>query len=161
MALTLERAREVLRYEPDTGRLFWRIIPIHSQIMPGDEAGCVDSAGRIVVTLDGRPYKAHRLIWFIYFGYWPDEVDHRDRNPQNNRIKNLRDVTRMENGQNMGLFSSNKSGYNGVWQQPNGRWRARIKVMGKRISIGTFSTKEAAANAIEEYKNGPNSAMVV
>lgn len=35
------------------------------------------------------------VIWFWIFGEWPEfTIDHLDRNPGNNRIENLRDVTR-------------------------------------------------------------------
>ena len=42
-----------------------------------------------------------RLCWLLHYGDWPENtIDHIDRNPLNNKIENLRDVTQAENNRN-------------------------------------------------------------
>lgn len=75
-------------------------------------------------------------------------TDHIDGNPLNNRRENLRIATSAENQHNRSKPRNNKSGYKGVtWQSAVGKWRAQIKVNGKAIYLGLFTTPEAAHEA--------------
>lgn len=73
-------------------------------------------------------------------------VDHKDRNPLNNRKLNLRPCLHIDNMQNQKKPKNNTSGYKGVDKQGN-RWRASISVNYCRISLGGFSTAKEAAKA--------------
>lgn len=65
-----------------------------------------------------------------------------------NTRKNLRRVDRFQSAQNRGPQKNNSSGYKGVTlEKTTGRWKARIGVRGKRISLGDFNTKDEAAKA--------------
>lgn len=65
------------------------------------KVGGVDKNGYLVVGIKGRKVKYHRLVWFLCKGYYPlTELDHIDRNRQNNRIENLREVNRSQNTSN-------------------------------------------------------------
>lgn len=46
-----------------------------------------------------------------------------------------------------GINSSNRSGYRGVYQRENGKWRAEISFQGKRHNLGTFESVEDAKMA--------------
>lgn len=72
-------------------------------------------------------------------------VDHWDRNPLNNQRYNLRPSTRSQNAANCKIYSNNKSGYKGVVYH-SGRWQAQIRVNGKKKTLGTYDTKEEAAD---------------
>lgn len=62
------------------------------------KVGGLDKDGYLVVGIKGRKVKYHRLVWFLCKGYYPSsELDHIDRNRLNNRIENLREVTRSQN----------------------------------------------------------------
>ena len=78
------------------------------------------------------------------------EVDHIDRNPLNNVRSNLRLCSRTQNQQNRGVFKNNKCGYKGVYfDSRKQRWRARITVNKRRISLGSYESKEEAAKAYD------------
>lgn len=71
-------------------------------------------------------------------------VDHIDGNGLNNLRGNLRVCTQRENSRNR----RSVRGYRGVsWKADIGRWRARIMVDRREISLGAFDTPEQAAEA--------------
>lgn len=77
-----------------------------------------------------------------------EEVDHEDRNPLNNRRSNLRLATRTQNNCNQGVRKDNSSGFKGVrWVENEQRWIARIRIDGKRKTLGRFKSAEAAHEA--------------
>lgn len=82
----------------------------------------------------------------------PDEiVDHIDRNPLNNTIRNLRICTKQENAINTPIRSDNATGYKGVsYHKKAGKFRAYIVINGKQIHLGLFDTAEQAAQKYQE-----------
>jgi hypothetical protein len=98
----------------------------------------------------------HNLAWLYVNGYLPiNELDHVDRDKQNNKITNLRASTRAENARNKGVNVRNKSGFKGVRVKNNGRFEAQLKVDGKMLYLGTYDTiekaHEAYCNAATKY----------
>jgi len=87
----------------------------------------------------------------IIMGFKPIKnriIDHKDRNPLNNRKSNFRFCTNAENSRNSSLRKTNKSGFKGVsWRKDRKRWTARIKLNGKQLWVGTFKDKLKAAKA--------------
>jgi len=85
-----------------------------------------------------KRFKIHRLVAEHYIPNPENkrEVDHINRNPMDNRVENLRWVTRVENEANKGINKNNKSGHKNVsWDKgrghPNGgRWRFRSDLGG-------------------------------
>jgi len=77
----------------------------------------------------------HRLIFFYHNGYFPEgQVDHIDRNKKNNRIENLREVSRQCNLRNTGNSKANTSGVKGVSKHYSG-WKAGVTINGKNKHI--------------------------
>lgn len=153
-ALTVERAREILRYEPVTGRLYRRV-GAANHVKAGDEAGWTETINGIRyrrVRVSGRLYYAHRLAWLIVTGEWPKgQVDHEDGDGLNNRWENLRDATHQQNQQNRKLSRNNTSGVTGVCRHKlTGKWQTKIKVNGKDKHLGLFEDLEDAASARKE-----------
>lgn len=143
LPLTAERARQLWRYDPDTGVLIHRF-------GRGKKAGSAAGTRNtlyVTVYADGIPYRAHRVIWLMQKGKWPDElIDHIDGNGRNNRWRNLRQATFKENARNKRPSKNCKSGIVGV--SPAGdKWCADIGVDGKIIHLGQFECVEAAASA--------------
>lgn len=102
------------------------------------------------VQINGRKYQAHRVLWLMRYGKWPDgEIDHIDGDPENNAADNLRDVPHRQNSRNRKRQTNNTSGYPGVYFEDNA-WNATIKVDGKRISLGRFHLKRSAIWARKE-----------
>jgi len=80
------------------------------------------------------------------------KVDHRNHDTLNCQRRNLRACSNSQNGMNRkGHQANSKSGVRGVnFDKSKNKWRARIKVNGKRICLGRFVDKSAAASAYAE-----------
>ena len=147
--LTQKRLKEIIDYCPNTG-LFNRIDKKESL-----KVGTVGSHGYMVVKVDGKLYRAHRLVWLFVYGKWPNnQIDHIDGNKQNNILSNLRDVTRSDNMCNKNKCrSDNNTGLLGVmWLKRERKYTARIHVNGKSKSLGYFDDKYKAHLAYVEAK---------
>jgi hypothetical protein len=82
-------------------------------------------------------FRMHRVI-----NNTPDDLftDHINRDKLDNRRVNLRTVNKSQNGLNVGVGSANTSGYKGVyWDKFNNKWRAEIKVLGKKKCLGRYA----------------------
>jgi hypothetical protein len=95
------------------------------------------------VNICGKTTEKHRLIWFIYTGYWPDVVDHKNRNHNDNRWCNLRDVSQAQNLQNKSIYKNNASGFRGV-SLHKGKWRARISINRKTHDLSYWEDRDMA-----------------
>jgi hypothetical protein len=132
--------RSILRYEPETGRLYWRqrydVPAAWNTWLAGRLAGCI-RGGRRVVRLPG--YKlcaAYRIIWKMMRGREPPEIDHINGNPLDDRLVNLRAATRRQNAQSS--RGSNPSGFKGVSFERK-RWRARLCLEGQTLDLGSYA----------------------
>ena len=96
--------------------------------------------------LDGEYYMEHRLAWIACHGPIPHglTIDHINGNTGDNRISNLRLASDSENSYHRKRRSNNKTGYKGVHQRENGKYRAYITVEKQKVNLGTFETKEEA-----------------
>lgn len=103
----------------------------------------------VAINLNGKLRDAHRIIWEMVNGPIPEGmcVDHIDCDPFNNKLSNLRLATKTENNRNVRISKDNTSGYKGVCKEKNGGWRSRIVVDKREIHLGTYPTKELAAQA--------------
>lgn len=147
--LTADRARELLRYDPETGKLFWRVNAGRwGRIPGGTEVGYIDADRYWKVMIDGHMYYTHRLAWLVTVGAWPtDEIDHINGNGLDNRWCNLREVSSIENKRNSKRRNDNTSGTTGVdWDRARCKWRAQIQVCGINILLGRFDSLSAAVD---------------
>lgn len=120
--------------------------------------GSVLRVGYEYVFFQGRNITTQRLVWAYHFGDPGDmDVDHIDQNRLNNRIENLRLVTRSENMQNTTAAQSNSSsGIKGIFYDRSRRkWAASLNVGGAKVFFQRFNTKqeamEARAEAVRKY----------
>jgi hypothetical protein len=141
--LTIERLKQVLNYDPVTGK-FTRLIPAGGAAV-GSTPGAIDSKGYCQIKIDRRLYLAHRLAWFYVTGQWhPLCIDHIDGNPLNNAFENLRPASKAINAQNRRRASADsKTGFLGVTQKKYG-FVAQIQTNGTMRSLGTHPTPELA-----------------
>ena len=125
--LTQEYVRQHLDYDPETGELRWREYK-RGRKRDGS-VGTVTRRGYLRVCVNRSSHQAHRIIWLWVYGYFPEaDIDHIDRDKLNNRLSNLREVSRTCNSRNCGPRSDNKSGVRGVcWEPRYGKWAVRIK----------------------------------
>ena len=138
-----QRLRELLDYDAETGRFVWR--QANKRVKAGAVAGYVGNDGYVRIRASGTRFLAHRLAWFYVHGTWPTgEIDHINGDRSDNRIANLRDVSRLTNRQNMRRAQAdNRSGLLGV-SLANNRCKASIRSGGKNHHLGYFASPEAA-----------------
>lgn len=154
---TPEQLRKLLRYDPDSGLLFWRFrdssffrSDASAAAWNGKHANKIaftaEMIGYKVGTIFGRRHLAHRVAWAIYHGEWPaDQIDHINGVRSDNRLINMRQSTQQENCCNMPRQSNNTSGYKGVRRYRDGvRWQAVINHLGKPLWLGLYATAEDA-----------------
>ena len=153
--------RQLLRYEQETGLLFWlprdvqtfipmRIGKTWNTRNAGNVAGRIDEiTGYRKIMLEGRPRLAHRLAWAVHYGEYPlGTIDHINGIRSDNRLINLRDVSHEENMRNTKKPVTNNSGVVGVfWNKRDGEWRATIQVSRKTKSLGSYLKFEDAVAA--------------
>lgn len=141
MELSQELLQNIFHYE--NGSLF-RKKQIGDNTLIGKLAGRKNHAYR-AVSVKGKEYMEHRVIFMLHHGYLPPEVDHIDGNKTNNRIENLRPATHAENLRNQKLRICNTSGVKNVgWAKREQRWRVRLTINGKDKHIGYFKDRELA-----------------
>jgi hypothetical protein len=138
----LSDLREWLDYNPADGGFIRKKKP-RNHIDGNTIAGGFDKAGYVRIRVMGRKYLAHRLAWLWVHGEWPALlVDHIDGNKSNNRISNLRLATPSENARNRGRnIGCGEFPMGGVSRE---RYRARIKIDGKSVHLGSFDTEQEA-----------------
>ena len=79
----------LLRYDEDTGEIFWRRRPCN-RVRAGDPAGSLDRNGRLKIGIAGRLLDAHDIAWFLGHGEWPPApVEHANGDTLDNRLDNL------------------------------------------------------------------------
>jgi hypothetical protein len=159
--LTVLHLYMVLNYFPETGVFQWKERTLVLANMLGIDpvslkmwntryadkiAGSINDKGYLVVRIAGHACKLHRAAWMMTHGVWPEhDIDHINGDKSDNRIKNLRAVSRAENMKNKPIYRQNSSGITGVgWHRVTGKWAAKIRVNGKDIHLGVFETVELA-----------------
>lgn len=138
-------------YDPETGTIKWKIR--YGAQKAGDIAGHQDKKkGRVcgrTIRIDGRLYQAGPIAFALGHGRYPVgmEVDHKDRNGDNNALSNLREgVTRAQQNANQRRRVDNTSGYIGVCRHPRG-WQVHVG----RHYVGIYADKVEAAKARDRY----------
>tara|TARA_R110000868_G_scaffold134284_4_gene346200 strand:+ start:204 stop:647 length:444 start_codon:yes stop_codon:yes gene_type:complete len=106
MELTQARVKELFGYDPELGLLYHRRLQrwVENRL----------SNNYLTIKIDGTVYKAHRVIWLWVYGYFPTEIDHINRVRNDNRLVNLREVTRAQNMLNKSKYKNNASGITGI-----------------------------------------------
>lgn len=157
-----EYLHKILRYDPHTGGLYWRErtpdmftdtghsaerkCTTWNSRFAGKRAGNVADDGYASISVNYTILLAHRVIWKMHNGTDPsDQIDHIDGNRSNNRIENLRDVSRSDNQRNQAIMKNNTSGHHGVhYSKTEGMWRAAINTNGKKKTLGRYRCITAA-----------------
>lgn len=143
--LNQKELKEYLRYSRKTGEFTW--VKSTGSAVRGSIAGCVNRDGYIQIRVLGVVHKAHRLAFSYVLGDFPRvQVDHRNGVRHDNRWRNLRPATEVENQQNKKAHINAKTGVVGArWRR--GRFYATIRQDGKQLYLGSFDTAEGAGAA--------------
>ena len=140
-------------YDPDTGVIRWRIAPRGKPAFKGEIAGSRLHSGYLQVKFKGRVYLQHRLAFYLFYGFWPKgQIDHRNRIKTDNRIKNLREVTALQNQQNRGRAWGRCNLLGASFHKASGKWRASIRTDGRQQHLGSYDTALEAHNVYMREK---------
>jgi hypothetical protein len=160
------KAAGMVAYNPETGSMLWLHKPEGEKDAvrwnsryAGKECGTIDDKGYRRILFRFCPDKtfkirAHRLAWFIAYQKMPEgEIDHINQNKADNRLSNLRDVSREINQRNGTRKRNNTSGVPGVsWHKQSRKWCAQVNLLGVHHHIGSFSEIEKAGLAVQAFR---------
>lgn len=160
-----ELLRKLLIYCPETGDFIWRartpdmfvctkqspetLCASWNTRFAGKRAGRLNQHGYREIGIAQKLWQAHRIAWAMNHDEWPaEEIDHIDHDRSNNRLRNLRLVSRQENRRNQSKARKNSSGFNGVSYSKRAKaWRAYVTFETRQIHLGFFPTKDLAIAA--------------
>lgn len=152
--LTVERLRQIMDYDRETGVFTWRARPVPHKCHKAWNAQWAGKAVAVrtvndpqtsgrksrLLRIAGKYYGEHRVVWAYVTGEWPkDEIDHRNVDSIDNRFENLREATHGQNQRNKGAMRNNRLGVKGVYYD-----RARKKYVAQssvRRPDGSKTTK--------------------
>jgi hypothetical protein len=150
--ITAEYVRQLFDYDSAAGVLTWKKSRRRRHGLP-----VAGGRPRAQVRINGRSYLVHRLIWLYHYGEFPKAgVDHINMDPSDNRIENLREADKSQNGFNRRAQRDNRLGVKGVTFYAHcNRYHARTTVRGRKINLGYYKTvdeaKAAYVEAVHKY----------
>jgi len=150
--LTKEYLHEIFEYR--NGELYWKNHRYKN--FNGKKAGTLHHTGYWHIKTKNKVYLAHRLIYLYHHGFLPNyglELDHINRNRTDNRIENLRVVTKSENERNK-LTTSKIYGI--TWHKKNKKWQVQLRINGKQKYLGVYNSLDIAKNVLNLYKEFAN-----
>lgn len=133
------------RFEYRDGVLYWKT-PNSNRLKVGDPAGYIDGRGYLRTNFDGSMKANHIIIWTMHFGEPDPELclDHIDRDKLNNKLENLREITRTQNN----LNSDTRILARGTsYDKTRNKWKAQISFENKNTLIGRYDTEQEAHEA--------------
>ena len=135
LSLTAEYANQCFCYDQATGVLTWRSRPRNhfstergwncfNAQRAGKAVTSVNRNGYVSVGINGVNYLAHRIVWLMTTGFWPEnDIDHINGIRDDNRMSNIRAVDRSTNARNVKRRRTNNSGVTGVsWVTRDKLW---------------------------------------
>ena len=147
ISLSRERLCELLEVDTENGIFIWRNT-MGGKAQKGQQAGSKQKIGYVLIRLDKKDYYAHRLMWLYVYGAIPLlQIDHINRNKEDNRPSNLRLATQKQNSENLFRPKQNTSGFRGVRFEARLKskpWSACITNNYKQKHLGYYETMEEA-----------------
>ena len=139
--------RENYRYDNETGYIY-RTTGRNSN----EKVGYIHKATQyeiINVNINSKRYEflTHRLAYFLYYGYFPEFIDHINHNRLDNRIINLRNCSQQNNNKN--IIKSTNVKTTSVYKGAN-KYSAQIQYNNKKIHLGLFEIESDAAVAYNQ-----------
>lgn len=148
--LTYDRLIERLSYDSSTGIFQWKN---HLR-----KVGSIDVYGYLIIKIDGKSYKSHRLAWLYMTSEWPkDTIDHKNGIKNDNRWDNLREATNSENCMNRCRNETSLSGHKnitvGYYKGEPYRYILQLNSLNKRIVCKSFSYSAEGLKQACEYRD--------
>lgn len=150
--LTANNVRELLNYDQETGVFTWKV-DVAKNRKAGQMAGSLSTQEYVVLTINGKTYKAHRVAWLYVYGEWPASIlDHINQVKNDNRITNLRLSDAVLNGKNRKPNKGRENTTGASFVKSRNRWIASIMVDKKRLHLGSFVNQTDAVAAYATAK---------
>lgn len=155
-AITQAELQKLIDYDPSTGIVRWKLRDGYlrwNAKYAGKIAGSLKkSDGYMNIGINGQTLRLHRVIWILMNGDDSFEhIDHINGIRTDNRLENLRAVSRQQNMQNRPLSYMNTSGHIGVsWNRSAQKWQAQIKYSRRSFYLGLFDDLEKAVEVRKE-----------
>lgn len=143
--IDLEKLKEFLEYNPDTGIVSWR--KDKGRAKKGSQFGCIAVDGYRKGAFCARPMKHSRIAWALYYKEQPPEfIDHINGDKADDRISNLRAVTKRQNNRNVLARKNNATRTLGVhFHKRLKKYQVSIKDnFGKQLHLGYYEDLELA-----------------
>jgi hypothetical protein len=145
--LTKEYLHQVFEYK--NGGLYWKINK--QSICVGSKAGTIDYLRPYVrITLHGKRYQEHHLVFLMFNGVLPKQIDHINGIKNDNRIENLRHCTNSQNQYNTKPKNLRK---NVSFYKRTGKWQVQLKINQKTLHFGYFEDVELADLVAHEARD--------
>ena len=146
---------DLFNYSPESG-VFTRLKSDSNRWPIGVAVGSDNSGKYKQIFINGKNHMAHRMAWLYVYGSMPDgHIDHINGIRHDNRICNLRVVTRTENNRNRCINKNNTSGVNGVsWCKRTESWLVTICINSKMKYLGRFKDKSEAIKKRKKVEFG-------
>lgn len=148
--ITAQELQQIVEYFPESGIFLWKVTK-GNYVKAGKEFGSWDLYGYKTVRINRKSYKLHRLAWLYVYGKMPEnDIDHINGIRHDNRISNLRDVTRRTNLENQTILKRQKKHttlIGAYFDVRKNTYYSRISIKNKSIHLGTFKTEQQAHDA--------------
>ena len=146
---TADRLNREFSFDAETG-IVTRKLAVANQPV-GKIVGSSNRDRYLCAQIDYCKFRLHRAIWAMVYGSWPtSEIDHINGDRRDNRLVNLRHVSRQQNAKNQGIRTDNKTGHKGVsWSNGKKKWVAFISLGGKSKNLGAYND---ILEAVEAYR---------
>lgn len=147
-----ELAEKLFNYAD--GKLYWKSkLNQFSRAKIGLETGCIANDGYKRTKINGKLYGNHQIIFLMFNGYIPQQIDHINRNRLDNRIENLRAANNSKNQHNKSIPKNNTSGIKGVtWNKRAKKWYVQLMFNKKQMYFGLYEDLELAELVIKEAR---------
>ncbi len=140
--VTGDLVREWFVYDPESGTLTWRKMRKGSA-PAGRRAGRKRCDGYLSCLFFGKPWMVHRLIWLYLHDHPGEEIDHINGTRDDNRICNIRSVSRGVNARNTAKHRAGKL-VGAYYRKKYGNWASGIWWNKKYTTLGYFATAQEA-----------------
>jgi hypothetical protein len=134
------------RFEYRDGELYWKQV-FSRRLVVGQLAGDTDGSGYRRVMIGTNHYKMHILIWWMHRGGIPEGllVDHKDMNKSNNRLDNLRLLSKSQNNRNRVAKGVS-------FDKSRNKRRAQISIDNRTVMLGRYASEDEAKTVYEAAK---------
>lgn len=154
--LSKQEAEEEVKYHPSTGLLSRKKSRGNQRL--GSVNLTIDGKGYYRISIKGKRYKSHHVVWLLHYGVFPSQLDHINGVKTDNRIENLREATTQQNCHyRISGQKKNRVGLPGVTLLASGKYKSQAQILGQKVYLGQYET---AQEAYEKYLNCKQGATV-